>query len=97
MIIRFAWDAGKEKENIKKHRVSFDEAKTIFFNFPLEIYFDPEHSGAEDRYLAFGFSNRDRILLVVHMENIKGTEIRLISARKATTKEAHQVFGGMNP
>ena len=94
MKIRFVWDEQKALENLKKHRVSFEEAKSIFLNFPLEIFFDPEHSHNEDRYIAFGFSNSERILLVVHMENSKGTEIRIISARKATKEESTTVFGG---
>jgi uncharacterized DUF497 family protein len=92
--IKFVWDEKKAQENLKKHRVSFEEAKTIFFNFPLEVFFDPEHSQDQDRYIAFGFSDLGRVLLVVHLENSKGTEIRIISARKATKNEAKQVFGG---
>lgn len=90
MIIKFIWDENKNKLNIKKHGISFEEAKTIFFNFPLEVFYDPEHSEDEDRYIAFGHSNQDRFLLVVHMENKNGTQIRIISARKATKKETKQ-------
>ena len=94
MNIRFIWYEQKALENLKQHRVSFEEAKSIFLNFPLEVFFDPEHSLNEDRYIAFGFSNAGRILLVVHMENRKGTEIRIVSARKATKEESMTVFGG---
>ena len=94
MKIRFVWDKYKEEKNIKKHKVSFEEAKTIFTNFPLEVFYDPEHSKAENRYIAFGYSDEGKVLLVVHVENAKGTEIRIISARKATKKESKQVFGG---
>ena len=93
MKIEFVWDPDKAKENVRKHRVSFEEAKTIFFNFPIEVFFDPEHSEDEERYIAFGFSDNNRSLLVVHMENKKGTEIRIISARLATKKETKRVFG----
>ncbi len=66
----------------------------MFFNFPLEVFHDPDHSLEEDRYIAVGFSNRGRGLLVVHCENTKGTEIRIISARKAKRAEVRSIFGG---
>jgi len=94
MKLRFVWDPQKNKQNQAKHGVSFEEARTIFTNFPLEIFFDPDHAEDEKRYIAFGFSDRGRVLLVVHCENRTGTEIRIISARKATAKEQRQVFGG---
>ena len=94
MKLRFVWDEQKNKENVKKHKVSFEEAQTIFSHFPLEVFFDPDHSSNENRYLAFGFSDKGRVLLVVHLENSKGTEIRIISARKATKAESKKVFGG---
>ena len=94
MKVEFAWDDDKNKENVKKHGVSFEEAQSIFFNSPLEIFFDPDHSQSEDRYIAVGMSNKGRMLLVVHCENRQGTEIRIISARKATKKEQETIFGG---
>jgi uncharacterized DUF497 family protein len=94
MKLRFVWDERKNKQNQAKHGVSFEEASTIFANFPLEIFFDPDHAKDEHRYIAFGFSDRGRVLLVVHCENRTGTEIRIISARKATAREQAQVFGG---
>jgi uncharacterized DUF497 family protein len=51
----------KNRENIKKHGVSFEEAKTVFLNFPLEVFHDPEHSMNEERYIAVGFSERGRL------------------------------------
>ena len=94
MVIRFVWDEQKNRENIKKHGVSFEEAQTIFFQFPLEVFYDPDHSVTEDRYIAVGFSKKGRSLLVVHCENAKGTEIRLISAREISKHEARRLFGG---
>lgn len=94
MNIEFAWDQAKELINIRKHSISFDEASTIFMNSPLEIFFDPDHSADEDRYIAVGFSQKNRCLIVVHCENISGTQIRIISARRATKREQHKVFGG---
>lgn len=94
MKIRFVWDEDKNRANQNKHRVSFEEAATIFGNFPLEVFYDPDHSESEDRFIAVGYSDRGRVLLVVHCENRRGTEIRIISARKATRKERDAVFGG---
>lgn len=93
MKIKFIWDEQKAIENDQKHGVRFEEAQTVFLNFPLEIYYDPEHSASEERYLAYGFSNQSRALLAVHMENKRGSVIRIISARKATRKEVREVFG----
>jgi uncharacterized protein len=95
MKLRFVWDDEKDQANRKKHGVSFEEATTIFGNFPLEVFHDPDHSGDEDRYIAVGFSERGRVLLVVHCENKRGTEIRIISARTATRRERATAFGGL--
>lgn len=95
MKIKFTWDPKKAASNEEKHKVSFEEASTIFLNFPLEVFHDPDNSEDEDRYIAVGFSDLQRVLLVVHCENPKGTEIRIISARKATKKEQKNIFGGI--
>ena len=97
MRVRFMWDPVKDQQNRKKHDVSFDEASTIFHNLPFEVFHDPDHSDHEKRYIAAGFSDRSRLLLVVHCENTSGTEIRIISARKATKKERATLFGGVTP
>lgn len=97
MKVRFVWDPGKDRENQKKHHVSFAEASSIFHNLPLEVFHDPDHSDDEARYIAAGFSERGRVLLVVHCENRTGTEIRIISARKATRNERSTLFGGTSP
>jgi len=94
MLVTFVWDDGKNHENVRKHGISFEEAATVFENFPLEVYFDPDHSEHEDRYIALGFSNNGRVLLVVHCENPTGSEIRIISARRATKRERDSGFGG---
>ena len=94
MKLAFTWDENKNASNKQKHGVSFEEASTIFNGSPLEIFEDPDHSDAEDRYIAVGFSDKARALIVVHCENSVGTEIRIISARKATNKERTEVFGG---
>lgn len=94
MTVSFVWDEAKNRSNKRKHGVSFEEAATIFAHLPLEVFHDPEHSESEDRYIAVGFSDKRRVLLVVHVENSKGSEIRILSARKATKKEQKSVFGG---
>ena len=86
----FEWDEVKAKENLRKHRVSFLEAKAIF-NDPLLVSFpDDEHSAHEDRYISIGLSAIGRILLVVHTD--RGYEgnalvIRIVSCRRATATE----------
>jgi uncharacterized protein len=92
MNIRFDWDQNKNTENKKKQGVDFEEASTIFSNFPLDVFFDPDNSADEERYIAVGFSSKHRALLVVHCENSKGTVIRIISARKATKSEQKSIF-----
>lgn len=85
MDLTFEWDEEKAKQNLKKHKVSFEEARTIF-NDPLLLTFpDPDHSENEERYLNIGKSSRERILIVIHAE--RGANIRLISCRKATPSE----------
>lgn len=81
----FEWDEEKAKANLKKHRVSFDEATTVFVD-PLSItIFDPDHSENEQRYIDIGSSGKNRVLVVVYTE--RGTNIRIISCRKATSLE----------
>jgi uncharacterized protein len=83
--MEFEWDESKARINLKKHRISFEEAKTVF-NDPFLITFpDPEHSEDEERYLSIGLSVRERVLVVVHLE--RHENIRLISGRKATPRE----------
>jgi uncharacterized DUF497 family protein len=94
MNIKFEWDSAKSVANYKKHKVTFEDATTIFGSFPFEIFHDPDNSLGEDRFIAMGCSRRGRTLLVVHCENSTGTMVRIISARKATKKETKDVFGG---
>jgi uncharacterized DUF497 family protein len=81
----FDWDPTKAAKNLKKHRVSFDEAATVF-NDPLFItVVDEEHSVDEQRYITIGLSKRGRLLMVAHTD--KNGRIRIISARIATKQE----------
>ena len=83
--MNFEWDEKKNAENLRKHRISFDEASTIFGD-PLAItYHDPVHSSEEDRFLTFGHSSQSRLIVVSHTD--RGGKIRLISAREMTRKE----------
>jgi len=85
MRLNFEWDEEKDKANFKKHRVSFDEATTIFTD-PLSItIYDPDHSVDEQRYIDSGCSDKGRVLIVVYTEH--GSNIRIISCRKATPLE----------
>lgn len=89
MKLIFEWDANKARANLRKHRVSFEEAKTAFNDPLLLTYPDDSHSETEERYCSIGYSNQNRILLVSHTEQVNGEEllIRIISSRKATTAE----------
>lgn len=85
--IKFSWDARKAKQNLRKHKVFFEEASTVFFDENAIEFFDPEHSKKEDRFLMLGLSWRLRVLVVCYSLRKKGLDIRIFSARKATKKE----------
>lgn len=83
--MEFEWDERKAARNEKKHGVSFHEAGSVFGD-PMAITFhDPDHSGAEQRFLTFGLSQGNRLLVVVHTD--RGRKIRIISARLMTSYE----------
>nr|VFJ70860.1 MAG: hypothetical protein BECKFW1821C_GA0114237_10255 [Candidatus Kentron sp. FW] len=87
--MRFTWDSGKADFNFRKHGISFHEATTAFRD-PLSIMgYDPDHSIGEDRFVTFGMSNKNRLVVVSHKE--EGEVIRLISCRLAT-KQEHQIY-----
>lgn len=86
--IKFVWDKGKNESNKRKHGVSFEEAQSVFYDEYAVEFHDPEHSEDEDRFLLLGMSFKLRILVVCHCLRDEGATIRLISARKATRKEA---------
>jgi uncharacterized protein len=83
----FEWDDRKAAANLKKHTVSFEEAKTVFIDECAKLIDDPDHSDAEDRFVLLGVSNALRLLLVCHCY-LDGEVIRIISARKANRAEA---------
>ncbi len=86
--MRFDWDPAKAASNAKKHKVTFEVAKTVFYDDFAVQFFDEEHSVDEDRFLLLGMSSDARLLLVCHCEREDGDVIRIISARKATKNEA---------
>ena len=85
--LRFIWDEDKNKTNQKKHGISFDEAKTVFFDENAIEFLDPDHSKEEDKFILLGFSFQLRMLVVCYCYRENDTVIRIISARKATNKE----------
>jgi len=83
--VRFEWDRKKAVTNFKKHKVSFDEAVTVFYD-PLSATFaDPDHSVGEERFITIGYSSSNRLLVVTYTE--RGAAVRIINARTATAKE----------
>jgi uncharacterized protein len=83
--LRFEWDPAKAAANLAKHRVSFEEAATVFADPLGRIVDDPRHSADEARYVLLGQSERQRPLAVMFTE--RAGAVRLISARKATPRE----------
>lgn len=88
--IRFTWDDRKAETNQKKHGITFEEARTVFYDENARLMHDPDHSDQEDRFLILGLSNNSRLLLVVHCYREVEDIIRIISARKATKNERNQ-------
>jgi uncharacterized DUF497 family protein len=86
----FIWDPVKERENIRKHRITFDEAKYVFRDDDGIRIFDDEHSEDEDRFILIGLGGKGRLLVVVHCFRNSDNEIRIISARKAVPNEIRQ-------
>jgi uncharacterized DUF497 family protein len=87
-MIPFGWDAAKAASNVRKHGISFEEAKSVFYDeFAIQFYGSENSELEEDRFLMLGLSSESRILLVCHCERDSGNTIRIISARKATNKE----------
>ena len=93
-MIKFEWDEAKAAANLKKHQVSFEEAKSIFYDEFGVQFFDDEHSNEEERYLMLGMSSGAKLLIVCHCEREHGALIRIISARKATKRESAFYRGG---
>ena len=90
MRLIFEWDEQKSYKNERKHRIGFEEAKTVFSDPLLVTFPDRYHSEEEQRLISVGASSQNRVLLVVHTETLESRDtviLRLISARKATSSE----------
>jgi uncharacterized DUF497 family protein len=83
--MKFEWDLRKAKLNFAKHRVTFEEATTAFRDPLSTTGADPDHSANENRFVTFGVSTKERLLVVSHTE--RGESIRIISARLAKRQE----------
>ena len=81
----FEWDENKFRDNVRKHKVSFHEARTVFSSLLPLTESDDLHSQDEQRYKTTGYSVKDRLLVVIHTD--RGDVIRIISARKANKLE----------
>lgn len=90
--LNFEWDANKSASNIKKHGISFDEAKTVFTDEYARLIGDPDNSDDEDRFLLLGTSIDSKLLVVCHCVR-EAESIRLISARKAD-KQERKIYEG---
>jgi len=88
--ISFVWDGIKAESNLKKHKISFKEAQTVFSDPNARMIFDPEHSGDELRFILLGISSGLRLLVVCHCYIEDDIVIRIISARKANKNEQKQ-------
>jgi uncharacterized protein len=86
MSLQFEWDKNKANANFRKHRVSFEEAETVFLDPNAVMLSDITHSVAEERYIDIGLSSKGRLLLVSYAE--RGSRIRIISSRLCTAREA---------
>lgn len=87
-MIKFDWDPAKAESNLKKHGVSFKEASTVFLSDQIRVFADEDNSASdEQRLIAIGYGQKDRILTVVHCYREDDEKIRIISARKASKQE----------
>ena len=86
-MLRFDWDERKNKSNRIKHGIWFEEAQSVFSDPHGRLFYDPEHSEHEDRFILLGVSSAARTLIVVHCYKENDSVVRIISARKATRKE----------
>ncbi len=90
--MQFEWDENKNRINIKEHKISFDEAKTVFYDEEALVIDDPDHSEDEERFIILGESNKANLLVVCHCYRVSDTVIGIISARRATKTETNQYY-----
>lgn len=87
--VGFTWNPKKAAANFKKHKVSFEEAVTVFFDPLGKVAHDPDHSDEENRWILIGHSSKQTLMFVVHVHIETKNTIRIISARKATKRERY--------
>ena len=90
--LRFEWHAAKNRSNVDKHGISFEEARTAFYDENARVFFDPDHSEDEDRFILLGLSVRLRALVVCHCFRESGSVVRIISARRADRTEEREYW-----
>ena len=88
----YKWDTVKAAANAKEHRVTFEEAASVFLDPSALTFWDPDHSEAEDRKITIGRSTRERVLFVAHAA--REGRVRIISARRVTRREQRQYEQG---
>jgi uncharacterized DUF497 family protein len=86
--IEFEWYERKAKSNLKKHAVTFEEAQSTFYDEQAIVYFDPDNSDEEERFILLGTSHKLKQLVVCHCFRENESKIRIISARKADKHES---------
>ena len=91
--LKFEWDKRKENTNKKKHGISFDDARTVFYDENAIQFHDPDHSSEEDRFILLGVSHALNTLVVCHCFREEETMVRIISARKADKDETKVYWG----
>ena len=97
MDLNFEWDAGKARSNLEKHRVTFEDAATVFEDPSALNMYDPDHSESEDRWVTLGIAGSGRLLVVCHTfheEPGRVITVRIFSARRSTSKEARTYAEG---
>ncbi len=87
-MLTFEWDENKDRINQLKHKISFEEAQTVFYDEQALVIDDPEHSEEEERFIILGMSRKANLLVVCHCCRSDENVIRIISARKATRSES---------
>lgn len=88
----YEWDTAKAALNVKRHRVTFEEAASVFLDPRALTFWDPDHSETEDREITIGRSTRGRVLFVAH--GAREDCVRIISARRTTRREQRQYEQG---
>ena len=92
--LKFEWDENKNNINKKKHGLSFEEAKDVFYDNEAILFDDPDHSADEERFLIIGSLRSSKICIVSHCYRGDDNIIRIISARKATKEEQNIYLKG---